>query len=92
VRNVRAASADAAIGILWDRKPASGAIVLARELAARCIVPSKRLATPELVAEAHAHDLGVWVWTVNELADMRRLVGDGVDALFSDYPERFAEV
>jgi len=92
VRNVRAASAEAAIGILWDRKPASGAIVLARELAARCIVPSKRLATPELVAEAHAQDLGVWVWTVNELADMRRLTGDGVDALFSDYPERFAEV
>jgi len=92
VRNVRAASADAAIGILWDRKPAAGSIALARELGARCIVPSVRRTTPELVTEAHAHDLGVWVWTVNELAEMRRLTAAGVDALFSDYPERFAEV
>jgi glycerophosphoryl diester phosphodiesterase len=92
VRNVRAASADAAIGILWDRAPVSRSIALARELGARCIVPSVRRTTPELIAEAHAHDLGVWVWTVNELAEMRRLAGAGVDALFSDYPERLAEL
>ncbi len=90
VRNVRAASADAAIGVLWDRKPAAGALALAVELGARCIVPSRRVVTPELVAAAHGRDLGVWVWTVNEVAEMRRLVAAGVDALFSDYPERFA--
>ncbi len=92
VRNVRAAAADAAIGILWDRRPPGGALALAAELGARCIVPSRRLATPDLIAAAHARDLGVWVWTVNELAEMRRLAGAGADALFSDYPERFAEV
>ena len=90
VRNVRAASADAAIGVLWDRRPAAGALALAEELGARCIVPSRRLVTPELVAAAHARDLGVWVWTVNDVAEMRRLATIGVDALFSDYPERFA--
>lgn len=92
IRNVRAASAEAAIGVLWDRKPAEGALALAAELGARCIAPSRRLATPELVAAAHARELGVWVWTVNEVAEMRRLVAAGVDALFSDYPERFAEL
>jgi len=92
VRNVRAASADAAIGVLWDRRPVEGAIMLAEELRARCIVPSRRLVTPELIATAHARDLGVWVWTVNDVAEMRRLVAAGVDALFSDYPERFAEL
>jgi glycerophosphoryl diester phosphodiesterase len=90
VRNVRAVSADAALGILWDRRPAAGALVLADELRARCIVPSRRRVTPELIAAAHARDLGVWVWTVNDPAEMRRLVAAGVDALFSDYPERFA--
>jgi len=92
VRNVRAASADAAIGVLWDRRPAAGALALAEELGARCIVPSRRLVTPELVTAAHARDLGVWVWTVNDVPEMRRLVAAGVDALFSDYPERFAEL
>ena len=96
LRNVRAASEDAAIeaalGILWDRRPPADALALASELDARCIVPSRRLATPELVAAAHARDLGVWVWTVNDVAEMRGLVAAGVDALFSDYPERFAEV
>ncbi len=92
VRNVRAASADAALGILWDRRPAAGALALADELHARCIVPSRRLVTPEVVAAAHARELGVWVWTVNDVAEMRRLVAAGVDALFSDCPERFAEL
>jgi glycerophosphoryl diester phosphodiesterase len=92
VRNVRAASADAAIGVLWDREPATGALALAHELRARCIAPSRRRVTPELIAAAHARDLGVWVWTVNDVAEMRRLVAAGVDALFSDYPERFAEL
>jgi glycerophosphoryl diester phosphodiesterase len=92
VRNVRAAALDATLGILWDRRPADGAIALAEELGARCIVPSRRLVTPDLIAAAHARDLGVWVWTVNDVAEMRRLVDDGVDALFSDYPERFAEL
>ena len=53
-------------------------------------MPSRRLVTPELVAAAHARDLGVWVWTVNDVAEMRRLATIGIDALFSDYPERFA--
>jgi glycerophosphoryl diester phosphodiesterase len=92
LRNVRGVSGDAAIGVLWDRRPAAGALALAAELDARCIVPSRRIVTPELVTAAHARDVGVWVWTVNDAAEMRRLVAAGVDALFSDYPERFAEV
>ena len=34
--------------------------------------------------------LDVWVWTVNEPGEMRRLIALGVDAIFSDWPERFA--
>lgn len=37
----------------------------------------------------HAHDLGLHIlaWTVNEPADMRRLIGWGVDGLISDRPD-----
>lgn len=46
------------------------------------------LVTPELVAHAHAHGIAVHVWTINEPADMRRLIDLGVDGLVTDHPER----
>lgn len=48
--------------------------------------------TPELVAEARAQGLRVLPWTVNEPADMARLVAWGVDGLITDYPDRLRRV
>ncbi len=45
----------------------------------------------ELVATAHTLGLQVIPWTVNEPADMDRLLGWGVDGLISDYPDRLRE-
>lgn len=42
--------------------------------------------TPELVKEAQALGLKVLPWTVNEEADMKRLIGWGVDGLITDDP------
>ena len=41
-----------------------------------------------------AHDFGlqVWVWTVNEVTDMRRLMKLGVDGIITDYPDRAREI
>jgi glycerophosphoryl diester phosphodiesterase len=52
----------------------------------------KPLVTPELVAFAHAHDVQVHVWTVNEEAEMRRLLDLDVDGLMSDFPGRLRAV
>lgn len=43
--------------------------------------------TEALVAEAHALGLKVRTWTVNDPADMRRLIGWGVDGLTTDRPD-----
>lgn len=43
-----------------------------------------RILTPRLIAAAHRHDVEVHVWTVNDPADMRRLVAMGVDGLVTD--------
>ncbi len=44
--------------------------------------------TPALLAHAHAHAVPVIPWTVNDPADMRRLIAWGVDGLISDWPDR----
>jgi glycerophosphoryl diester phosphodiesterase len=49
------------------------------------------LVTPELVAFAHAHDVQVHVWTINEPAEIERLLDLGVDAVMSDFPIRVVE-
>jgi glycerophosphoryl diester phosphodiesterase len=43
--------------------------------------------TREQVAEAHSLGLKVVVWTVNEPADMRRMIEWGVDGVISDRPD-----
>ncbi len=47
-----------------------------------------RIVTPRFVRRAHRDGLGVFVWTVNEARDMRRLWDWGVDGLLSDAPAR----
>lgn len=44
--------------------------------------------TPALLAEARRLGLLVIPWTVNETADMQRLIDWGVDGLISDWPDR----
>lgn len=46
----------------------------------------------EDVAEAHRLGLRVIVWTVNEPADMARMIALGVDGIITDHPDRLVEV
>ncbi|MBN9087328.1 MAG: glycerophosphodiester phosphodiesterase [Reyranella sp.] len=58
--------------------------------AAGCAVwsPFWRNLTPETLAESHKLGLKVIPWTVNEPADMARLIDRKVDGLITDYPEQ----
>ena len=54
--------------------------------------PAFRNLTPETLKEAKDLGLTVVPWTVNDKADMERLVDLGVDGLISDYPDRLRSV
>ena len=49
-----------------------------------------RIVSPGFIRSSHAAGLGVQVWTVDDEADARRLVGWGVDGLITDRPDLLA--
>lgn len=42
--------------------------------------------TPKLIAHAHSLNLAVHAWTVNDPAEMQRLISVGADGIITDYP------
>jgi len=62
--------------------------------AAGCAVwsPFFRNVTPELLAQAKSAGIKTIPWTVNEPADMARLIDLGVEGIISDYPDRLRNV
>jgi glycerophosphoryl diester phosphodiesterase len=59
-------------------------------------VPERRgrlqVVTPRFVREAHRLSIPVQIWTVNEEADMRRLLDWGVDGIQTDRPDLLSAV
>ena len=62
--------------------------------AAGCAVwsPNGGAVTEPLVRQGRALGLKVVPWTINDPADMERLIGWGVDGLITDYPDRLRGV
>ena len=76
------------IGILYDRKP-HGFVELSQMLHAASVNISLHTVNRQWVKMIHADSLEVWVYTVNKLLDFNRLKQIGVDAVFTNYPEKF---
>ncbi|HZO07745.1 MAG TPA: glycerophosphodiester phosphodiesterase [Myxococcota bacterium] len=74
--------------LLLGPRTAERPLERARAVGAEALNPWRGLASPELVAAAHAAGLAVYVYTVNAEDEMRRLLDLGVDGLFTDYPDR----
>ncbi|MBQ2954425.1 MAG: hypothetical protein IJE07_12910 [Clostridia bacterium] len=50
------------------------------------------LATSALIEAAHAHNIAVHYWTINDPEEMRELIELGADGIMTDYPHRLADV
>jgi glycerophosphoryl diester phosphodiesterase len=54
--------------------------------------PSRHASTAEDIADMHRRGHFVHAWTVDDEAEMRTLLADGVDGLFTNHPERWMQV
>lgn len=52
----------------------------------------RRVLTPGLIRDLHAHGVDVHVWTVNDVEDVHRLLEWGVDGIVSDRPDVLSDV
>ncbi|MXY50446.1 MAG: glycerophosphodiester phosphodiesterase [Gemmatimonadetes bacterium] len=52
----------------------------------------RTLVSNRFVSGAHRHNMDVYVWTINEEAEMKRHVDHGVDGIITDYPDRLLQV
>ena len=68
--------------------PRHALIAEARRSGLWALHPNRAYVTEELVRDAHAADLKVQTWTVNEVVDIARFAALGVDGIMSDFPER----
>jgi glycerophosphoryl diester phosphodiesterase len=75
------------IGALIMKAP-RGLAKFAETLGAWSLHPDKHCVTPKLVADAHGRGLKVFVFTINQPAEIARMKKLGVDGVFSDFPER----
>ncbi|MCA9972798.1 MAG: glycerophosphodiester phosphodiesterase [Anaerolineales bacterium] len=73
------------LGRLFD---APAAAIQVPERSTLPLLGEVQVVTPRFVRNAHRHNVAVHVWTVDEVADMERLLDMGVDGLITDRPDR----
>lgn len=62
------------------------------ELGSSLLNVNHELITAEFAYEIRRRGIGLWCWTVDDLARMREMKAFGVQGITSNYPERFAMV
>jgi glycerophosphoryl diester phosphodiesterase len=75
------------IGVLTEAHPLD-AIPIAKQLSAVAINPYYKDLDAAIVAQIHAAGFKVYTWTVNAPEDLKNAKILGVDAVFTNYPDR----
>lgn len=75
-------------GALFGRRSPKNYFDVTAELGAWALNLDLALAKPKLVNDAHERGLKVFVYTVNEIGDIKRMMEIGVDGVFTNFPDR----
>ncbi len=76
------------IGVLISGIPI-GYTQFAKDLGAKFVVLSKSFINKKFVDNAHAKNLQVFVYTINDVDDFEKMKNLGVDVIITNYPDRF---
>ncbi|MFK7864538.1 MAG: glycerophosphodiester phosphodiesterase [Pseudohongiellaceae bacterium] len=79
------------IPVFWDRvdiQAVDSDIDTALDRGFESLVYNRRLITDEAIDKVHKAGLEFGVWTVNDASEMRRFINQGVDRLYTDYPDK----
>jgi glycerophosphoryl diester phosphodiesterase len=68
------------------------AVEIVTDLGASVFNIKRQRLTKKILRRCREHDIPVGIYTVNEPRRMRRLVGRGVDAIFTDRPDRLLNI
>jgi glycerophosphoryl diester phosphodiesterase len=88
LHELRRIDAAARIALLVSRRAPQGWLERARALGAEAVNPELPLVDRAFVERAHEAGLAVYVFTVDPLEEMQRLLALGVDGLFTNVPDR----
>lgn len=83
---------EARIGVLYGKGVKDDPLQAAWRLRADSLHLQKDCAAPDLLERARQIGLKTFVWTVNEVREMEKLLSLGVDGIISDFPERFWKI
>ncbi len=98
LRKVKGLEAKIRTGLLvGGREPPRDPVALVRQYRADYYSPGFRLVTSEVVAALHRAGIPIVPWTVNDEAEMRRLMALGIgslagDGLATDFPDRLVKL
>ena len=88
LERLRALARAARIGVLVARGSPARWLERARAVGAETVHFQVGLVNEDVVASAHAANLGALAYTVDAVDEMRRLLGLGLDGLFTNHPDR----
>jgi glycerophosphoryl diester phosphodiesterase len=79
------------IGLLAKRAP-TRMLAAAAAMGAEAIHPRFDLISQSMCDAAHQRNLSVYAWTVDDVGEMKRLRGCGVDGIMTNFPERLRDL
>jgi glycerophosphoryl diester phosphodiesterase len=83
---------EAALGVIYGAAVGDDPLEAARRLGAASIHVQKEMASRDFLRQAWDEGLDVYIWTVNEVREMRAFVALGVQGLISDFPEKLCRL
>ncbi len=88
LEELRRVASAARIALLVSPRHPEGWLARARAVGAEAVNPEARLVDRAFMETAHGEGLAVYVYTVDALSEMERLLELGVDGLFTNVPDR----